>query len=557
LSLVMKILLEWVRKGVKATLVAVVVHWLSILLWRKRRNLAPGPTPLPLLGNLAMLKTGDPAVDFHQIFKDLGNGMFSFWFGNKYCIVLNDPKIDYELMVTKEKDTNARPKNSAYNIINYTPGGCEGIHAAEGKQWVTVRRVLVRDLLRKSVLNEQILPKVDSEGRQLLAQLQRYGNGQTLSPRMLLKVTAMNSSLQIVLGVRLHYDDLGEYDDKTETWSRYNSDSFADGLSEQAKIAFWFFRFIDQTFVCLANAPVSDIMPWPLSAVIPFSSDYKSFAKLSAERDQLWRKLIADHKAQMDPANPKDWLDMLILSQKDNNLSDAEMIGLLMDTVIATSDTFIALIEWILCFVCEYPEVQKKLQKELDDVTGGNRLIEAKDQLQCPFFMAFMKEVMRMRPLTPLNPPRRAVVDTEIGGYEVPKDTWIFQHWGSMFQREDLWKDPHKFRPERFLEEETDVGDTAMKTSAPPTTDGNKFVAFAYGNRSCPGYRLGRVSSFLQAAMLIQCYEWETGTGADSTPHVRLITFPKNLKVKAKYRLKVPLEALLKSGPQPGGGWFD
>ena len=56
-----------------------------------------------------------------------------------------------------------------------------------------------------------------------------------------------------------------------------------------------------------------------------------------------------------------------------------------------------------------------------------------------------------MFPITPINPPRRATLDTSLGGYDVPKDSWVFQHWGAMGERDDIWGDAGTFRPERFL----------------------------------------------------------------------------------------------------------
>jgi len=128
----------------------------------------------------------------------------------------------------------------------------------------------------------------------------------------------------------------------------------------------------------------------------------------------------------------------------------------------------------------------------------------------------------------------------------------------------DLWKDPEEFRPERFLEEDEADGTYAFRGPTMGKTDqttgkpvASKFVAFAYGQRSCPGYRLGRVSVFLQSAMMIQCFDWERTEDSDLSPHTRLITFPKKLKCRAKYRLKKPLDELLKTPCQPGGGWFE
>merc|ERR1712137_856615 len=365
------------------------------------------------------------------------------------------------------------------------------------------------------------------------------------------KVTAMNTSLQTVLGAKLDYDDLGEYIPEEDGWTKYGKANFEKTLSGSAQTAFWFFRYIDQLFVCLAVQNARDVMPWPLNSLIPTPPEFKTFFDMSKERNVLWAKIIKEHRETVEKENPRDWVDKLLLDQERLKLSDAELVGVLMDTVVATSDTFIALIEWILAFVCDRPDIQKKLQAELDEVVGRDRLVEARDQLNCPYYNAFIKEILRIRPITPINPPRRAIVDTKLGGYDVPKDAWIMQHWGSMFKRPDLWNDPEVFRPERWLEEEKEIGDYAFKAPTVSKKDAktgkplaSKFVAFSFGMRSCPGFRLGRVSVFLQSAMMLQCFNWEPSSDSDTTPHTRLITFPRKLKSKATYRLEKPLDEL-------------
>merc|ERR1712137_829590 len=307
----------------------------------------------------------------------------------------------------------------------------------------------------------------------------------------------------------------GEYLADTDSWTKYGHADFEKTLSPSAQKAFWFFKYIDQTFVCLAVQNARDVFPWPIKSLIPRPPEFQKFFEMAKERNALWQKELKEHRETLNADSPRDWVDMLLKNQERLDITDPQLIGVLMDTVIATSDTFIALIEWILAFVCDRPDVQKKLQEELDRVVGRDRLVEARDQLNCPYYNAFIKEILRTRPITPINPPRRAIVDTKLAGYDIPKDTWIFQHWGSMFKRPDLWNDPEVFRPERFLEEDEEHGTHAFKGPTSGKKDENgkpvasKFVAFAYGQRSCPGYRLGRVSVFLQSAMMIQCFDWK------------------------------------------------
>jgi len=321
-----------------------------------------------------------------------------------------------------------------------------------------VRTVLVADLLKSSNLNEKVLPIQDREGRNFVKHVMDKYNGKVIGPRMLLKVTAMNTSLQTVLGAKLNYEDLGDYVPESDSWTKFGKPEFEKTLPGPSQTAFWFFRYIDQTFVCLAVQNSRDVFPWPLKSLIPRPPEFRKFFSMAQERNALWKKIIQEHRETVDKENPRDWVDMLILDQDKLKLSEPEMIGVLMDTVIATSDTFIALIEWILAFVCDRPDIQKKLQDELDSVVGQDRLVEARDQLNCPYYNAFIKEILRTRPITPINPPRRAIVDTKLAGYDIPQDTWIFQHWGSMHKRSDMWKDPEEFRPERFLEEAAEDG---------------------------------------------------------------------------------------------------
>jgi cytochrome P450 len=50
-----------------------------------------------------------------------------------------------------------------------------------------------------------------------------------------------------------------------------------------------------------------------------------------------------------------------------------------------------------------YPDIQKKIQGELDSVIGRERLPTFEDRPNLPFIDAVCKETMRWRPVTPLG----------------------------------------------------------------------------------------------------------------------------------------------------------
>ena len=50
-----------------------------------------------------------------------------------------------------------------------------------------------------------------------------------------------------------------------------------------------------------------------------------------------------------------------------------------------------------------HPDVQRKAQKQLDDVVGTDRLPEFKDIAFLPYVEAIVKELFRWHPVTPLG----------------------------------------------------------------------------------------------------------------------------------------------------------
>ena len=75
---------------------------------------------------------------------------------------------------------------------------------------------------------------------------------------------------------------------------------------------------------------------------------------------------------------------------------------------------------------CRFPEVQQRLQREVDLVVGHQRLPRLDDQQALPWVMAFIYEVMRFTSFVPLTIPHSTTTDTTFRGYSVPKNTVVF-----------------------------------------------------------------------------------------------------------------------------------
>ena len=60
-----------------------------------------------------------------------------------------------------------------------------------------------------------------------------------------------------------------------------------------------------------------------------------------------------------------------------------------------------------------HPDIQSKIQAELDAVVGRSRLPDFSDRENLPYVNAVYKELLRWYPILPLGIPHRAVREDE------------------------------------------------------------------------------------------------------------------------------------------------
>ena len=71
------------------------------------------------------------------------------------------------------------------------------------------------------------------------------------------------------------------------------------------------------------------------------------------------------------------------------------------------------------------PRVMKKVQAEVREVIQSKDNISEDDIKQLEYLKLVIKETFRITPLVPILIPREASKDLKIGGYDIPKKTWI------------------------------------------------------------------------------------------------------------------------------------
>ncbi|KAJ3484835.1 hypothetical protein NLI96_g5365 [Meripilus lineatus] len=162
----------------------------------------------------------------------------------------------------------------------------------------------------------------------------------------------------------------------------------------------------------------------------------------------------------------------------------------------ATHTTISTLTSFFLAMVL-YPEVQQKAQVELTQVLGNKQLPTFSDMDNLPYVGALVSECMRWPPIIPLAVPHRVMEDDVYKGYYIPKGTIVMGNTQSILHNEEIYPEPTRFYPERYLsdgERDPSVRDPAS-------------ILFGFGRRVCPGRFMAKDIIWITIASILHVYD--------------------------------------------------
>jgi len=168
----------------------------------------------------------------------------------------------------------------------------------------------------------------------------------------------------------------------------------------------------------------------------------------------------------------------------------------LIDLFIAGSETTSTTLSWAILYMLLYPDVQKKVQQELDANFGRGTPPNASERGKTPYTEAVINEVQRKGNILPFSVQHAAGADTTLGGYFIPKGTVVYQNLGEVMCNEEYFPNPNKFDPTRFLDA------SGKNFKAHP-----KMMPFGVGRRRCLGESLARMELYMFFAGLLARFD--------------------------------------------------
>ncbi|XP_028752120.1 flavonoid 3'-monooxygenase [Neltuma alba] len=472
-----------------------------------RYNLPPGPKPWPIIGNLNLIGPV-PHRSFYKLCKKYGP-IVHLKFGFKDVVVVSSADVAKAFLKTHGNTFSSRPKITAgkYTAYDYS----DILWAPYGPHWRQARKICLTTLLsQKKIASSEYIRK--EEVKSMLNEL-FISSGKPILVKDYLYSLNLNIISRLVLGKK--YVEKG-----------------------QGGIVSWEeFRHLVDEFFFLNNGFANIGEVFPLINFLDLQGYIKRMKDFGVKFDRFLEHVLDEHEERakgVEDYVARDMVDVLLQLAEDPSpevkLQRHSIKALTQDLLMASTDTAIITIEWVMSELLKNPEILRKATEELDRVIGRDRWVEERDLVNLPYIEAINKESMRLHPAASLLPPRVATNgDSKVVGYDIPEGTQLIVNAWAIGRDPTIWDNPNEFCPERFIGKDTDV-------------TGNHFelLPFGAGKRICPGYPLALKVILVSLANLVHGFSWNLPDHMKET----------DLNMEETYRLtslrKQPLEAVLR-----------
>ncbi|KAJ6441362.1 OrdA [Purpureocillium lavendulum] len=173
-----------------------------------------------------------------------------------------------------------------------------------------------------------------------------------------------------------------------------------------------------------------------------------------------------------------------------------------------------------------YPEVQRKAQREIDDVVGPVKLPTFEDRSRLPYINAVVKECLRWFPVVPIGTTHATTEEIIYNGFCIPKGSYLLPSLWWFLHDPDCYAEPSVFAPERFL-------------SPRDEPDPSKY-AFGFGRRICPGRFLAQETLFITIARILATFHISKAMGDDGRDlEVKVLPTPGLLSRPAPFSYRI------------------
>ncbi|KAK9114876.1 hypothetical protein Syun_021673 [Stephania yunnanensis] len=194
---------------------------------------------------------------------------------------------------------------------------------------------------------------------------------------------------------------------------------------------------------------------------VPFLAPYDIQAA-NKKFDEFLEKLIEEHMRDAKEQRPqlkavKDFIDVMLSLMESESMKEVKfgkdnIKAIVLDVLAAAMDTSANVVNWAIPELLRHPKRMKRVQDELREVVGMDRMVEETDLPKLNYLNMVIKETMRLHPVAPLIVPHESVEDSTINGYFKPKKSRVLVNVWTIGRDPNAWsEDAEEFNPDRFI----------------------------------------------------------------------------------------------------------
>ena len=199
----------------------------------------------------------------------------------------------------------------------------------------------------------------------------------------------------------------------------------------------------------IAFGVVCDFLPW---AKVLVRRQLQALEEMLHTFRSHFDKLAAGHTEEYNGRTIRDMTDMFrkVAEEMDEDEKkmlkvDEHMLKCHISTMFGGGfHTIGCSLNYAVMIMALYPEIQTRVQVEIDSVIGRDRFPEFDDEGVLPYTAATITEIYHYHSMTALGITHSTTCDTEFGGYFIPKKTPVIFNLQSANYDEKVFNNPEK-----------------------------------------------------------------------------------------------------------------
>ncbi|KAJ6812870.1 ent-kaurene oxidase 2 [Iris pallida] len=444
---------------------------------KEMNSMVPAVPGLPLIGNLLQLKAKKPHQTFAKWAETYGP-IFSVKLGSSTMVVINSTELAKEAMVTRFSSISTRRPSNALTLL--TSQKSIIAMADYGEYHKMAKRYILSAVLgaaaqkrnrgHRDILTENIVNFLYADiagDSQSAVNLRKHFKNELFR---LALMQALGKDIESIF-----VEELGVTMSKEEIFQVLVVDPMMGAIEVDWRDFFPYMRWV------------------------PNRSMEMKIHSMATRKRAITKALIMEQKKRIARGEKINcYLDYLV--SEESTLTEEQLIALVWESIIETSDTTLVTSEWAMYELAKNPKFQDRLYQEILEVCGSEKIREEHLQ-QMPYLNAVFHETLRFHSPVPIIPPRYIHEDTQLGGYNVPAGTEITINLYACNMDKKDWDEPGVWNPERFLSSKYDQMDMY------------KTMAFGGGKRVCAGSLQAYLISCVAVGRFIQEFQWRLKEG--------------------------------------------